>query len=76
VYDGNPFRITVDQDICIGSGTCVASAPLVFRIDDSGRARVIDQSQLSLELASEIASDCPSEAIGVVGPDGATIGSS
>jgi ferredoxin len=60
------FRIDVDQESCIGSGTCVSTAPAVFRIDASGRAYVVDDSMASHELALEVAADCPSEAISVV----------
>jgi ferredoxin len=63
------FRIDVDQDSRIGSGTCVSAAPAVFRLDDSGRAYVVDDSTASLELALEVAADCPSESISVFRPD-------
>jgi ferredoxin len=69
MQDATRFRIDVDQDSCIGSGTCVSAAPAVFRIDDTGRAYVVDNSTASLELALEVAFDCPSEAISVVKPD-------
>jgi ferredoxin len=63
--DAVPFRIGIDHDACIGSGTCVASAPLVFRLNDAGQAEVIAFELATIELAREAAADCPSEAISV-----------
>ena len=68
--DAVPFRIEIDKDVCIGSGTCVASAPRVFRIGESGQAEVIDQALATLEMALDAAANCPSEAIGVLDLEG------
>ena len=63
--DARQFRIGIDHDVCIGSGTCVAAAPLVFRLNDAGQAEVIAPELATLEIANEAAADCPSEAISV-----------
>lgn len=61
------YRTTVDGEVCISSGRCVAERPDVFRFDDEEVAEVIpgaapppDQEQLDLARA------CPSGALQVV----------
>jgi ferredoxin len=64
--DALPFRIDIDHDVCIGSGTCVAAAPSVFRLNEAGQAEVNAPELATLDIAREAAADCPSEAITVI----------
>ena len=34
-------RVIVDEDVCIGSGECVAEDPDAITLDDTGCARVL-----------------------------------
>lgn len=60
------YRMTVDGEVCLSAGKCVAERPDVFRFDDDEVAEVIpgaapppDQVQLDLARA------CPSGALQV-----------
>ncbi|TJZ54438.1 ferredoxin [Streptomyces piniterrae] len=39
------MRITIDQDVCIGSGQCALTAPSVFTQDDDGFSEVLPGSE-------------------------------
>jgi ferredoxin len=57
-------RITVDEDLCIGSETCVTRHPEAFRIGDRGTAEVLpDERQLSDEERRALAESCPAAAL-------------
>ncbi|WP_139558596.1 cytochrome P450 [Methylotetracoccus oryzae] len=59
------FRIAVDMDLCKGHGNCMAEAPEVFHMDDSGKLTVL-QTHCELELlekARAAAKYCPTQAI-------------
>lgn len=54
--------IKVDQELCIGCGTCPAICPGVFKMDDeTGKAIVISQDDI--EGANNAAASCPVQAI-------------
>lgn len=36
------MKITVDKNLCLGCGACVAVAPKTFKLGDDGKAEVID----------------------------------
>ena len=55
--------VEVDEDTCIGCGSCVAVAPDIFEIGDNGKAEVINDE--STEEAQEAADVCPVDAITV-----------
>jgi ferredoxin len=60
-------QITIDRDVCFGSGECVLAAPGVFELDDVGIARIRgDAAALSDDDAQRIAANCPSGALQVV----------
>ncbi|MCH9669326.1 MAG: ferredoxin [Actinomycetia bacterium] len=59
----NAFRATVDPQLCMGSGTCIAVAPRLFAMSDDGTAqprRLVPDSPEQLNLAI---SRCPTGAI-------------
>jgi ferredoxin len=55
--------ITVNHDLCIGCGTCVALCPAVFKMNSEGKSDVI--SQEDVEGAKNAAASCPVAAIDV-----------
>lgn len=61
--------ITVDTDLCMRSGTCVAVAPRAFDQDADGVSRVIGEPvSVDKQVAAREAVDsCPVAAISVVG---------
>ncbi|MEU2420366.1 ferredoxin [Streptomyces sp. NPDC007851] len=62
------MRVSVDADVCYGSGECAFRAPAVFGFEDGygfvlpGRAESGDG-----ELIRDIAERCPSQAIRIDG---------
>jgi ferredoxin len=66
------IRITVDQELCIGSGDCERIVPAAFRIDHALGVSVPlagagDQDPVLLERA---ALACPTQSIRLVAADG------
>ncbi|KIZ15456.1 ferredoxin [Streptomyces natalensis] len=61
------MRIAIDQDVCIGSGQCVLTAPKVFTQDDDGFSQVLPGSEDGAgdPLVREAARACPVQAITV-----------
>ena len=58
--------VKVDQDTCIGCGSCVAVAPKIFEMDSNGKAKVKDSVEDPDEQkAKEGANVCPVNAIKV-----------
>ena len=35
------YKVTVDRNLCIGAGSCVAVAPLAFALDNEAKAIVL-----------------------------------
>jgi ferredoxin len=66
--------VSVDPDLCIGSGECVRIVPAAFALDDdegvSHPTPLAGESDLALLL--EAARSCPTQAI-AVGPAGALL---
>jgi ferredoxin len=59
-----PHTVSVDKDICISSGKCVADAPAAFRFDDDELAEpVAAEPPLDEETLFAVARNCPSGAI-------------
>ena len=59
-----PYRITVDQDVCLSSGKCVADAPDLFRFDvDEIAERVPGAAEPSDDRILDLARNCPSGAL-------------
>ena len=36
------MKITIDKNLCIGCGTCVVIAPKTFKLNNDGKAELID----------------------------------
>lgn len=58
-------QVSVDEDVCIGSGTCVGIAPAVFQLSDEGFAQVIDPNGAELPDLHRAEDSCPVAAISV-----------
>ena len=53
----------VDQEKCIGCGSCAAIAPKTFKMNDMGKSEVIDPAgddEATIKMASD---SCPTQAI-------------
>ncbi|MBM3693435.1 MAG: ferredoxin [Actinobacteria bacterium] len=57
------MRITVDRELCMGSGNCQFWAPGVFDIDDDGVAVVLDPAAAPEDRVVLAADGCPTKAI-------------
>ena len=56
-------EITVDRELCMGSGNCSFWAPGVFDLDDDGIAVVLDVDAAPVEKIELAAQGCPTRAI-------------
>lgn len=59
------LRVLVDDNRCVGCGTCVVQAPKVFRLDTRGKAEVVTPIQTWSPLQGAYAVNCPTDAISV-----------
>ncbi len=59
------MRVIIDQETCIGCGTCEEICPAVFHVDETaGKATVIDEDACEFVGCCEAAEEnCPVEAI-------------
>ncbi len=65
---GEPLsRVTVDPDLCIGSGECVRLLPESFRIDERRGVSTPQPGAMAADraLLEEAAINCPTRAITV-----------
>jgi len=67
VADRPSVRVTIDADLCIGSGECVRVAPAAFRIDETrGVSTPLPGADaLDADVLAEVAFNCPTRAITV-----------
>lgn len=72
------MKIKIDQDTCIGCGSCVSVCPEVFELDENGKAFLKNSKnpaegevtgKNSEVCAKEGADICPVEAIAVLEPE-------
>lgn len=56
------WRVTVDRDVCIGSGMCASLDPAHFQLVDHKSSPVTDVTEPS-DDAVDAAENCPVEAI-------------
>ncbi|HCS78371.1 TPA: ferredoxin [Patescibacteria group bacterium] len=58
------YKVTVDRNLCIGAGSCVAVAPLAFALDNEAKAIVLPTAgQTDDNTLLESAKACPVAAI-------------
>ena len=63
------MKVQVDQDLCIGCGTCELMCGQCFRIED-GKAEVIRDNCDGVECdMQDVIDSCPTEAISFVSED-------
>ncbi|MFA7244134.1 MAG: ferredoxin [Patescibacteria group bacterium] len=55
-------KIVVDDDTCIGCGTCISLAPECFELNEQGKS-VPKKGCSDFEKAKEAADHCPVDAI-------------
>lgn len=56
--------VTVERDLCIGAGTCVALAEKAFALDKEGKAIIVQGAENEIrENLIEAARSCPVAAI-------------
>ena len=57
------MSITINKELCIGCGTCIALCPDSFKLDGSGKAEAVNQKDV--ECAKNAAESCPVQAISI-----------
>jgi ferredoxin len=65
------MRVQVDNDMCVGTGICEATAPDLFEIGDDGISHVL-KDEVPAELlaaAREAADNCPTRALTLTDAD-------
>ena len=62
------MKAFIDEKGCIGCGMCESICPVVFEIDEEGKAQVImqDVPMGSWELAKDARDACPASVITIV----------
>ncbi len=63
---GGRLSISVDRDLCMGSGSCILYAPSTFAHDDETRAIVIDPMGDSVSDIRIAVEACPTGALSLV----------
>ena len=59
-----PLPVTVDTDLCVGSGDCARVAPTAFEVNDEGFSVVLEGARTTDRGRLEDAvRDCPTGAI-------------
>lgn len=56
-------KIVINQNTCIGCGTCASLAPGSFKIGDNGKAMSVEPSVDSQEAIQNAIDSCPVTAI-------------
>jgi sterol 14-demethylase len=62
---GKSFQIKIDRELCQGHATCMAEAPELFQVDESGNLTVLHDSPALalLTKAQQAEKYCPTKAI-------------
>lgn len=58
-------KVEVDKDLCIGCGNCVTDCPKCFELNDEGKSEVKEGCGEDCCDLSEVADNCPVQAITV-----------
>lgn len=68
------YKVTVDRNLCIGAGSCVAVAPKAFALDNEAKAIVLPTAgEEDDNTLLEAAKACPVAAIIVIDETGKQI---
>jgi len=62
-------RITVDRDLCMGSGMCIVYAPGTFAHDEETKAIVVDPMGDSIDIIRIAIEACPTGALSLTSDD-------
>lgn len=58
-----PKTIEINQELCIGCGTCEALCPQVFHLSDAGKAEIVPNHPENLPCIQEVVESCPVQAV-------------
>jgi ferredoxin len=64
--DKSKFIISIDRDVCIGAGPCVAVAGRTFNLDDENKAYLMEGDWDDDDMILAAAQSCPVFAISIV----------
>ena len=53
----------VDQELCIGCGTCETLCPQIFELSDASKAKVKQSASSDVDCIQEAINSCPAQAI-------------
>ncbi|GAA2022759.1 hypothetical protein GCM10009839_20290 [Catenulispora yoronensis] len=67
------WQVTVDKDLCIGSGGCVLRAPDGFELDAARQSCARHEVMASSDAVLDAAENCPVEAISIVEEGSGTV---
>lgn len=56
---GGSAKITIDKNLCIGCGVCVTIAPKTFKLDNEGKAEVIEPVGDNEATIQDAIDSCP-----------------
>jgi ferredoxin len=59
------LEVSIDRDVCMGSGNCVYEAPGAFDLDEDQISFVVDVNAAPEEQVLDAARKCPTRAISV-----------
>ena len=57
------MKVRVNRDLCQGMAYCLSVAPTVFKLDEQGKAVLLDPSSVDDDTLLEAAESCPLGAI-------------
>jgi ferredoxin len=60
------WTVTVDRELCLGSGTCIVYAPGTFAHDDQAKAVVLDPATDPVDTVRVAVEGCPTSALRLV----------
>ena len=68
-------RVSIDEELCVGTADCARIAPTAFAIDDERNVSIPLATAPDTDVAVllQAARNCPTQAIQVVGDDGAIL---
>ncbi len=65
----NRFKITVDRELCLGSGVCIMYSPQTFAHDAEAKATVVNPQGNSLAAVQISVEACPTGALQLIFDD-------